>query len=121
MAGPVVAELIVGVSRDPSFGLTLLVGSGGTLVELVRDSVSILLPATPEEIDEAIRKLKVARLIEGWRGETGGDFDAIADAIKAIAEWAIANGNSLVEMDVNPLIVLPDGVAAADAIIRLAE
>jgi acetyl-CoA synthetase len=121
MVGPVVAELIVGVSRDPSFGLTLLIGSGGTLVELVRDSVSLLLPASKSEIDLAIRKLKVAALIDGWRGQDGGDFEAVANAIAAIADFAMANGNSLVEMDVNPLIVLKDGVVAADAVIRFTD
>ena len=121
MAGPVVAEMIVGVSRDASFGLTLLIGSGGTLVELVRDSVSLLLPVSTADIDLAIRRLRVAPLVEGWRGDGGGNFEAITDAINAIADYAVANGDSLVEMDVNPLIVLPEGVVAADAIIRSIE
>jgi len=121
MVHPVVAELIVGVSRDPSFGLTLLVGAGGTLVELVRDTASLLLPVTHEEIAAAIRQLKVSKLIESWRGAQAGNFDAVVDAVAAVADFAVANGDTLAELDVNPLMVLPDRTVAADAVIRLAD
>jgi acetyl-CoA synthetase len=118
MVHPVVAELIVGLSRDPSFGLTLLVGAGGTLVELVRDTASLLLPASREEIVTALRNLRVARLIDSWRGAQGGNFDAVVDAVAAVAGFAAANGDSIAELDINPLIVLPDRTVAADAVIR---
>lgn len=118
MVHPVVAELIVGVSRDPSFGLTLLVGAGGTLVELVRDTASLLLPVTRDEIATAIRQLKVSKLIESWRGAQAGNFDAVVDAVTAVADFAVAHGDTLVELDVNPLMVLPDRTVAADAVVR---
>jgi acyl-CoA synthetase (NDP forming) len=120
MVGPTVAELIVGVSRDPAFGLTLLVGAGGTLVELVDDTASLLLPVRKEEIAEAIRSLKVMKLIESWRGAEAGDFDAVVDAVWAIAEYASEHNASLVELDVNPLIVTPERAVAVDAVIRRA-
>jgi len=119
MAGPVIAELIIGVSRDASFGLNLMVGAGGTLVELIEDTVSLLLPLRRHEIADAIRSLKVFKLIDSWRGAQSGDFDAIVDAVEAIAKFAIRNNGTLMELDVNPLIVLPEGVVAADALIRM--
>jgi len=118
MAGPTVAEIIIGVGRDDTFGLTLLVGAGGTLVELLDDTASLLLPADRYEIEAAIRKLKVAKLIEGFRGGEMGDFDAIVDAVIAVAAYAVDNNATLAELDVNPLIVMPSGAIAVDAYIR---
>lgn len=118
MVGPTVAELIVGVHRDLTFGLTLLIGAGGTLVELLDDTVSLLMPVRRDEIAAAVRSLKVMRLIDSWRGEKAGDFESIIDATCAIADYATEHSATLAELDVNPLIVTPDGAIAADAVIR---
>jgi acyl-CoA synthetase (NDP forming) len=118
LAGPTVAELIVGVSRDPTFGLSLLIGAGGTLVELVDDTVSLLLPVRRDDVATAIRSLKVMKLIESWRGGESGDFDGVVDAVCAIADYATEHNATLVELDVNPLIVTPDRAVAVDAVIR---
>ncbi len=118
MAQSVVCELIVGVTRDPSFGLTLTIGAGGILVELVEDSVSLLLPVQREEIRSAVQALKVHKLIEGYRGKEAGDIESVVDAVEAIVRYAIAHNGSLLELDVNPLCVLPDGAVAVDAFIR---
>jgi acyl-CoA synthetase (NDP forming) len=116
-----VAELIVGVSRDKLFGLTLLVGAGGTFVELLDDAAVILLPAQRHEIDTAIRSLKISKLIAGFRGQVAGDREALLDAVEAIARYAVEHKNTLLELDVNPLLVLPNGVIAVDAYIRKRE
>jgi len=121
MAETVVCELIVGVTRDPTFGLTLTIGAGGILVELVNDSVSLLLPVQREEIHAAIQSLNVHKLIKGYRGKAAGDIESVVDAIEAIARYAIANKASLLELDVNPLCVLPDGAVAVDAFIRTSK
>ena len=121
MVGPAVAELIVGVSGDPTFGLTLLLGTGGTLVELLDDTVSLLLPVRRDTLRGAIASLKAGALIDAYRGGPAGDIEAVLDAIEAIAGFAISNSDRLYEMDVNPLIVLAHGAVAADAFIRLAE
>jgi len=121
MVGPAVVELIVGVSRDKSFGLSLLVGAGGTLVELLDDAVAILLPAQRHEIDTAIGSLKVNKLIAGFRGQIAGDRQALLNAVEAIARYAVEHQNTLLELDVNPLLVLPNGVIAVDAYIRKQE
>ena len=119
MAHPTVAELIVGVSRDSTFGLSLLVGTGGTMVELLDDTVSLLLPASRDDIEAAILSLKVARIIEGFRGGVAGDMNAVLDTVEAIANYAVANSDRLLELDVNPLLVTPDAAIAVDAFIRV--
>ncbi len=119
MVEPAVAELIVGINRDDTFGLTLLVGTGGTMVELLDDTVSLLLPVQREEIKAAVASLRAGALIHGYRGGPAGDLDAVLDAIEAIARYAEANSDTLIELDVNPLIVTPDAAVAADALIRI--
>jgi len=118
MAQSVVAEIIIGVTRDPAFGLTLTIGAGGILVELVDDSVSLLLPMQREEIHAAIQTLKVHKLIKGYRGKTAGDIESLIDSVEAIARYAIANNHRLLELDVNPLCILAEGAIAVDAFVR---
>jgi acyl-CoA synthetase (NDP forming) len=117
MVGGAVAELIVGVVRDPQFGFALLIGAGGVLAELITDSVTLLLPATREDIERAVRTLRVWTLIEGHRGRKG-DPDLVLRAIEAIAAFAEAHRDDLLELDVNPLLVLPDRAVAVDALIK---
>ena len=121
MSGPVVAELIVGASRDPTFGLSLLIGSGGTLVELVRDTASILLPVSEAEISNGVRQLKVAGLIDSWRGGPGGNLAAVEEAISKIARLCGEQGGHIAGIDINPLLVLSDGVVAVDAVCEVCD
>ena len=114
------AELIVGVTRDAQFGLSLTVGAGGILVELMRDAITLLLPTSREEILAAIRQLKCFKLLDGYRGKPKADLDAIVTAISAIVAYANEQGEHLQELDVNPLLALPEGAVAVDALIRLA-
>lgn len=116
-----VAELIVGIKRDEQFGPALVIGAGGTLVELITDSVSLLLPTSRDAVAEAIDSLLVSRMLSGFRGSPAGDVNALIDAILGIAEFADHHWGTLLELDVNPLMVLPEGqgVVAADALICL--
>ena len=117
-----VAEVIAGVARDPQVGLTLLVGSGGELVELVGDRALLLLPASRAAVEAAVSGLKAARLIDGFRGRPAGDRAALLDALLAIQRFALDRAGRLLELDVNPLIVRPEGcgVVAVDALMRIA-
>jgi acyl-CoA synthetase (NDP forming) len=120
---PAQAELIVGVTRDPQFGLALSIGSGGILVELLRDSATLLIPTTAGDIEAALDSLKSAPLLHGYRGRPVADMKATLQAILAIQEFAIAHSASLLELDVNPLLIgaQGEGVFAADALIVLQE
>ncbi|HEX2792061.1 MAG TPA: acetate--CoA ligase family protein [Steroidobacteraceae bacterium] len=123
MVGDPVAELIVGIKRDPVFGWYLLLGSGGTLVNLVGDSRILTLPASRAEIMAAIRALKVGVLLAGHRGRPVGDIDAAAGAVLIIQDFAFNEQHRLLELEVNPLIVRPAGcgAVAVDALIRITE
>ena len=118
MVGGAVAELIVGVVRDAQSGFALLVGAGGVLAELLDDSVTLLLPATREDIERAVKRLRVWTLIEGHRGRRG-DPESVLCAIEAVVRFAEAHRDSLLELDVNPLLALPDRAVAVDALIKL--
>jgi acyl-CoA synthetase (NDP forming) len=119
MVAKPVAELIVGVQRDPAFGLALVIGAGGVLVELMRSATTLLLPVRRGEVEAVLRSGVIGRLLGGFRGGTSGDLAAATDAVMAIADFAAANADRLVELDVNPLIVMPEGAVAVDALIRL--
>ena len=122
MVEGVVCELIVGIKSDAQFGLALVIGAGGVLTELLRDSTTVLLPAGRQEIARALDRLQVSRLIGGFRGREG-DREAAISAIEAVARFALDHAATLVELDVNPLMVLAPGkgAVAADALMRLRE
>ncbi|WVT72088.1 acetate--CoA ligase family protein [Sinorhizobium chiapasense] len=120
MVGKPVAELIIGAMRDPVAGPVLTIGAGGILVELLDDSAILTLPTTPEAIREAIDGLKIRRLLDGYRGGPTADFAALIEAVAAAASYVVSNASKLEELDINPLMVLPNGqgAVAADALIR---
>jgi len=113
-----VAELIVGVARDPQFGLYLTIGAGGVMVELWNDSRPLLLPASRDDIRSALLSLRSAPLLGGYRGKPKADIEAAVDVAFKIGELALAQAGDLEEMDVNPLMVTADGAIAVDALIR---
>ena len=121
MEGGAVAEVIVGVQRDPQFGLSLTVGAGGIWVELLQDSATLLFPVLRSEVQALLMSLKIRPLLEGFRGQPAGDIDALVDAVMAIADYAQAHADTLEELDVNPVLVLAlgRGVRAVDAMIRM--
>ncbi|MFM7027184.1 MAG: acetate--CoA ligase family protein [Chakrabartia sp.] len=116
-----VAELIVGVGRDPQFGLFLTLGAGGIFVELLRQVEQVLLPASRAEIEAALARLPLYGILAGYRGRAGCDLAALYDAIEAVAAFALAHQDRLEELDVNPLLALPRAAVAVDALIRLKE
>ena len=117
-----VAEILVGAVVDAQFGLTLVIGAGGVLTELLRDSVSLLPPFTAASVGAALQRLAVNKMLQGFRGNPPGDVPALLETIAAVGRYAEANLASLVELDVNPIIVRPSGAGAVavDALIRLA-
>ncbi|TYR30288.1 acetate--CoA ligase family protein [Mesorhizobium microcysteis] len=118
-----VAELIVGVTRDPLFGPVMTIGTGGVLVELLKDSATLLLPASREEVDAALRSLRLFPLLDGYRGRPKADLGAAIDAILGIAAFAVDNADLIEELDINPLIVCESGKGAwiADALLVTRE
>jgi acyl-CoA synthetase (NDP forming) len=118
-----VAELIVGVTKDPLFGPVMTLGTGGVLVELLKDSATLLLPANRENIEAALRGLKLFPLLDGFRGRPKADLTAAIDAVLKISVFALANADTLAELDINPLIVCAErkGAWVADALLVTKE
>lgn len=111
------AELIIGVKRDPLFGMVLVVGAGGVLVELLADARRMLLPVSRDDIERELRQLRSFVLLDGFRGKPKADIASLVDAIAAVAAYAADNLADLVELDVNPLMIYPSGAIAVDALV----
>jgi acyl-CoA synthetase (NDP forming) len=116
-----IGELIVGITHDPLFGPVMTVGTGGVMVELLKDSATLLLPATREDVLAALRSLKLFPLLDGFRGRPKADVDAAVEAILGIADFALAHATEVDELDVNPLIVCENGAWVADALMVLSD
>ena len=116
---PPLAELLVGVRADPRFGLAMTLGSGGILTELVADAVTILLPADAGDVGEALGRLRISRLLDGYRGGPRADRAMLVDALCALAAHLCRHPGEVVEVEINPLFVLPERVCAVDAAMRV--
>jgi len=114
-----VCELIIGIDHDPTFGKHIIIGAGGIFVELLKDSSVLILPVSREDIQQALSKLKVYQLLQGYRDDLIGDIEAVIDAVMSVIE--LIKVNDVEELDINPLLVLKEknGVVAADTLIRL--
>ena len=123
MAAQPLAELILGVARDPVLGLHLVIGAGGVLTEILQDSAILLFPLDQTAVSRALATLKIWPMLTGYRGAPPADLDALVDAVMALATFVEAEGDRLVELDINPLFVHAkgeaSGVSVVDALIRL--
>lgn len=116
-----VAELLIGVVKDPAHGFVLTIGAGGTLTELLQDSASILIPSSKANIKQSLTRMKIHKLLLGYRGGPAADIAGIIDAIMAVQDYVLANVEHLQEIEINPLICTPDAAIAADALIRTSQ
>ncbi|MGW0803560.1 acetate--CoA ligase family protein [Nonomuraea sp. NPDC002799] len=110
-------ELLVGVVRDPAWGLTLAVGLGGVWVEVLRDAALRVLPVDADEIRLALSELRGAALLRGARGAEPADLDAVAEVVAEIAAFAESLGDDLESLEINPLLVTGSRVEALDALV----
>jgi len=116
MAKPGV-ELMVGARMDPMFGPLIVVGLGGVLVELMRDSVTALAPVTASEAKSMLERLKGAAALKGFRGAPAADMERLADIVVRLSEFASDQRDRVAELDVNPIIVAGSDAVAVDALI----
>lgn len=112
-------EMIIGVNADPQFGPMILCGLGGVFVEVFKDVSLYPAPLNEQEARSMIESLKGYKLLNGYRGSKKCDVDALSKFIVKISEYAVAQKESLKELDINPLFVYPEGegVALADALV----
>ena len=112
-------EIVVGARRDPLFGPTVLVGLGGILVELLRDSTVALAPVGHAEARAMLGRLKGAALLSGFRNMPAVDLDALAGIVQRVSELAADHADRIAEIDVNPVICAGPRLVAVDALIGL--
>jgi acyl-CoA synthetase (NDP forming) len=119
MVAPGIAELLLGVSYDAQFGHYLVLGCGGTLVELIADRQLLLLPASDTQIRQALERLRIAPLLAGYRGRPAADINAIVASVQGLTGLVVEQADRILEVDINPLIVAEEGGGAtvADALI----
>jgi acetyltransferase len=112
-------EMLVGVSRDPTFGPVLAVGLGGIYVEILKDVAFRLPPIGPQDALEMLHELRGYPLLAGVRGQAAGDLDALADCIARVSWLAVDLADLVGELDINPVRVLPQGrgVRVVDALV----
>ena len=121
MVAGTLAEVLVGVTRDPAHGFVLTLGAGGTMTDVLRDRASLLIPSTRAEVTARLKDLNIAPLLEGFRGNPPVDLDALLAAIDAVQAYVLANAERVEEVEINPLICTQDNAIAADALIRKAQ
>jgi acetyltransferase len=111
-------ELIVGLKRDPAFGPVVIAGAGGIAVEVLNDKAVELAPVDAALAREMIGRTRISRLLAGFRGTPAADVEALCRAIAAVSDLAL-DVPEILELDINPLVVDPNGVCALDTRIRL--
>jgi acyl-CoA synthetase (NDP forming) len=110
-------ELVVGAHNDPTFGPMVVVGLGGIMVELIKDSAVELAPVTREQASAMLKRLKGYPLLTGFRGSEPVDVEAVEKIIVAVSELAADHAADIAEIDVNPIICGPGRAIAVDALI----
>lgn len=113
-------ELVVGVQRSPVFGMVVMVGLGGILVEVLKDVVFRRAPFGIAEAHDMLAELKASAILDGVRGKPGVDRNRIAAMLSRLSLWAAGMEDALAELDLNPVLVGSDGPVAVDCVMVLA-
>jgi len=110
-------EMIIGLTQDAQFGPSLTIGAGGIHAEVLQDAVTTPLPVTGDDVREMIASLRMAPLLDGVRGAKPADREALVRLALAVGELGRSCAGALAELDLNPVVVLPDRAVAVDALI----
>ena len=112
-----VAEVLLGLRRDPVYGVSLTLGMGGVTAEVLADTVTLVLPVTEAQVLEAARGLRLWPLLDGYRGRPKADMGAVAAMAVRLGALMLAD-ESLEEIEINPVMVREQGAVAVDALVR---
>jgi acetyl-CoA synthetase len=110
----VVAEVLVTIRRDPPIGWLVSVGFGGVTTELWGDVTHLLAPVGKDDVIAALARLRSHPLLAGFRGRPAADVDALADLVVTLTDAVI--GTSVIEIELNPVLVGHVGATAVDAL-----
>ncbi len=111
------AELLAGIVEDPTFGPLVAFGPGGVLAELIGEASFRIAPLTDVDARELVTTGKAGRLVAGFRGAPPADADALVDLVLRLARLG-EDVHALAELDLNPVLALPDRCVAVDARVR---
>ncbi|MCV2870711.1 acetate--CoA ligase family protein [Defluviimonas sp. WL0050] len=117
MVAAPVAEILLGLRRDPVYGVTLTLGLGGVTAELLEDTVTLVLPVGEDEVLAAMRRLRLWPLLDGYRGRPKADMSAVASIAVRLGNL-MRDRLELEEIEINPILVREVGAVAVDALIR---
>ena len=114
-------EVIIGMSRDPQFGATIMFGLGGVFTEILDDISLRVAPITRNDAEEMVREVKGHKILEAFRGKPEADIEGIIDTLLRVSQLSMDLGDIISEIDINPLMVFDkgEGVKAVDALVVL--
>ena len=118
ISGPAV-ELLIGVVLDPAHGYVLTIAAGGTLTEVLQDSVSMIVPARDDEIRRKLSGLRVSKLLDGYRGAPPANRAAIVETVLAVQTYVM--DQFPFEIEINSLMCGMERAVAVDALIKTGE
>ena len=111
----IVAEVLVSIRRSAPLGWLITVGAGGVLTELWRDTQCVLAPATADDLRSALQRLRIAPILNGYRGKPAANIDSLVSAILTLQQHVV--GSKLAEVELNPVLVTTTSSVAVDALI----
>jgi hypothetical protein len=111
----IVAEVLVSIRRTAPLGWMITLGAGGVLTELWRDTQCLLAPASKEEMRAALQQLRIAPILNGYRGKPAANIEALVDAVTALQQAVV--GSSVVEIELNPVLATTTSAIAVDALL----
>ena len=116
-------EMVVGLHQDPQFGPVVMVGLGGIFIEVLEDVAFGAVPLTRGDAEEMLASLRGARILDGVRGRPRADRAALVDVLLAVSRLGAEAGGAIAELDLNPVVVLPEGrgAVALDALVVLSS
>ena len=117
MVTDTVAEVLLGLRRDPVYGISVTLGMGGVTAELLADTVTLVWPVTQNQIAAGLEKLRLWPLLDGYRGRPKADVAALIDIAMRLGQ-AMQDDDTLEEIEINPILLRQSGAVAVDALVR---
>jgi acyl-CoA synthetase (NDP forming) len=114
------AEVIIGMSKDATFGPVLMFGMGGVLVEILKDVAFRIVPLSPRDAADMLHEIKGLPLLQGYRGTPAASLEALTKILLALSDFVV-NTPAVKEIDLNPVYAYADGALAVDARMILEE
>ena len=111
--------LLVGIINDPAHGFVLTIAAGGIFTEILSDSQSLVMPFNRNELNAAIKNLRISKVIDGYRGSDAINMDPFIKNIFKLQEFVIKNSHCLSELEINPFLITASRAIAVDALIKM--